>query len=121
MLDFRDFYITWPGHPRYQEDVIIQQDPTYVVIQKIEMCLFTNKGDYIGDVNLGCDLEYYLWQTTVSPEYIQGVIQQQFDTYIPELANFNYTLNVSLSEGTLQDMLIVDITINSVGVMAIFR
>lgn len=120
-LDSRDFYITWPGHPRYKEGEIIQQDPIMVVIQKIEMCLFTNKGDYIGDVEFGCDLEYYLWQTTVSPEYIKGVIEQQFAIHIPELVQFNYTLDVSLMEGTLQDILIVDISVNDVGVKAVFR
>lgn len=119
--DFRDFYITWPGHPRYKEGEIIQQDPVYVVIQKIEMCLFTNKGDYIGDVDLGADLEFYLWQTTVSPEFIKGIVQQQFTQYIPELTQFNYTLDVSMMEGTTQDILIIDITVNDVGVKAIFR
>jgi hypothetical protein len=120
-LDFRDFYITWLGHPRYKEDEIIQQDPIYVIVQKIEMCLFTNKGEFIGDIDFGCDLEFYLWQTTISPESIKNIIQDQFNLHIPELINYNYTLNVSLMEGTLQDILVVDITLNDIGIKAIFR
>lgn len=121
MKDLRNFYIFWPGHPRYMDSEIIQQDPVMVVIQKIEMCLFSNQGDFIGDINFGCNLEYLLWQTTVSTDFVKSTIQQQFTTYVPELAQFNYTLSVSMMEGTLQDIMIVDITINDVGVKAVFR
>ncbi len=120
MRDIRDFYITWVGHPRYQEGEIIVEDVLRVVINKIEMLLFTNKGEFIGDIDLGCDLEFYLWQTNVSTDYIKNVIQEQFDKYIPELANYNYTLNLDIMQGNIQDILVVDITLNDVNVKAIF-
>ncbi len=118
--DVRDFYITYPGHPRYKDGEIIVDDLIKVIINKIEMCLFTNKGEFIGDLSFGCDLPFYLWSTNVSADFIKGVIQEQFDTYIPELNNYAHTLEVSLMEGSIQDILVIDITINDVGVKAVF-
>ena len=120
LKDIRDFYITWAGHPKYNDEEIIDEDVIRLIINKIEMCLFTNKGEFIGDVNYGCDLPLYLWQTNVSVEFIRSVIQKQFDTYIPELRNYNSTLDVRITEGTLEDILIVDITINELSVNAVF-
>jgi hypothetical protein len=118
--DIRDFYITWAGHPRYKEGEIIVEDAVRLVINKIEMVLFTNKGEFIGDVNFGCDLPLYLWQTNVSVEFIKNVIQEQYDIYIPELRDFNTILDVQLVEGQLQDILVVNTVINEFRVNAIF-
>lgn len=120
MLDIRDFYITWDGHPKYKEGEIIVEDTVRLLINKIEMVLFTNKGEFIGDVNFGCDLPLYLWQTNVSVEFIRNIIQEQYDTYIPELRQFNTILDVQLVEGQLQDILVINTTINEFRVNAIF-
>ncbi len=53
MRDVRDFYITWPGHDSYNDNEIIQSDPINVIVQKMEMILFTDKGDFVGDPNFG--------------------------------------------------------------------
>jgi hypothetical protein len=121
MNDNRNFYITWQGHPRYKEDQILVEDPILNVIQKIELVLFTEKGSYIGDLDLGADLTFYIWNTTVSAEYIRSMIMQQFDKYIPELKAMNYTLNTYIMEGELMDILVVDITIEEYGLKAIFQ
>jgi hypothetical protein len=122
MNDNRNFYITWNGHPRYNEDQIIVEDPLQNILQKIEMTLFSNEGDYIGDLNFGCSLEFYIWNTTVSAEYIKGVIQSQFDKYIPELKNYNHTLDVYIMEGRdILDILVVEIFLEDYGVKAVFQ
>ena len=120
MLDIRDFYITWLGHPKYKEGEIIVEDTVRLIINKIEMVLFTNKGEFIGDVNFGCDLPLYLWETNVSVDFIRGVIQEQYDTYIPELREFNTVLDIQIVEGQLQDILVINTLINEFRVNAIF-
>jgi len=119
--DVRTFYINYPGHPNYKEGEIIVDDPIRAIINKIEMVLFTNQGDFIGDVNFGANLPFYLWQTNVSVEYIRQNIQQQFDIYIPELKQFNTFFNVEISEGDFQDILLIDVQIDDVQVKAVFR
>ena len=122
MADYRDFYILWVGHPNYNSDEIIVSDDISVITQKIELCLFTNQGECAGDINFGCNLVQLLWQTSVSTDYIKSTILNQFATYIPELINYNYTVNVTISEGSLQDILIVDITISdTTALRAVFR
>ena len=118
--DIRDFYITYQGHPSYNDTSIIVDTTLQVIVNKIEMVLFTNQGDFIGDVNFGANLSYYLWETNVSSDYIQGVIQQQFNTYIPELSTYNPIINLQMMEGTLSDILVVNITIQDVTIKAIF-
>jgi hypothetical protein len=120
MLDIRDFYITWEGHPRYKSDEIIVEDILRVIINKMEMILFSNKGDFIGDLDFGADLNFFLWQTNVSTDYIKSIIQQQFDKYIPELQNYSYTINLEMMEGTFADILIVNITLNNLNIQAVF-
>jgi hypothetical protein len=121
MNDNRNFYVTWQGHPRYKEGQIVVEDPIMNVIQKIELLLFTDKGSYIGDLDLGCDLSFYIWNTTVSAEYIQGVIEEQFNKYIPELSGMNHTLEAYIMEGELLDILVVDITIDDYAVRGVFQ
>lgn len=121
MRDSRSFYITYPGHPKYKEGEIVVDDPLRAIVNKIEMVLMTNKGEFIGDVNFGADLPLYLWQTRVSVDFIKSNIQEQFDIYIPELRQFNSTLDVEITEGTYQDILFVNVTINEVQVRAVFR
>ena len=44
-LDFTDFYIEYPGHPRFRDLQIIEDDVVRIILQKWEMILFTNKGE----------------------------------------------------------------------------
>jgi hypothetical protein len=120
MEDYRNFYITFPGHSKYKDDEIIVDSRVRSVVQKIEMTLFTNKGEFIADYDYGCDIEYYLWETNVPVEYIRSTIQTQFDKYIPELKEMNYTLEVYIQKGTLQDIMVIDIGIEDMKVMARF-
>jgi hypothetical protein len=120
-VDYRDFYIRWKGHPRFKEGEIVVEDPLSVIIQKIEMILFTKKGDFIGDLNFGADIEFLLWETKVSADFIKSQIIEQFNIYIPELNNVNYSLDVFVTEGSLRDILNINITINQEEIIAIFR
>jgi hypothetical protein len=121
-VDNRNFYITYNGHPRYKDDEFLIEDALLNVLQKIEMTLFSNQGDYIGDLNYGCSLELYIWETSVSAEYIKNVIIQQFSTYIPELASFNYTLDVYIMEGKdILDILVVEIVLEDYAIKAVFE
>jgi len=95
-FNFTDFYIGYPGHPFFRDLGLVEDDVIRVIIQKYEMILFTNKGDVFGEPDLGANLEELLFETRLSNEYIEGVIKVQIETYIPEIANINYTLSVTI-------------------------
>ena len=97
-FNFTDFYIGYPGHPRFRDPGVIEDDIIRVVIQKYEMLLFTNKGEVFGDLNFGMDLEELLFETKLSADSIEAMINSQITEYISEVANTNYTLTVSFFE-----------------------
>lgn len=96
--DFTDFYILYPGHPRFSDAKIIEDDLVSVIIQKWQMICFTNKGDLFGDPNFGGDLLFYLNETRLSEQVIQDELNQQILRYISELAGLSYSLKVSIFE-----------------------
>lgn len=97
-FNFTDFYIGYPGHPRFKDPGIIEDDIIRVIIQKYEMILFTNKGEVFGELDFGVNLEELLFETKLSAESIEAMINDQISKYISELSNTNYTLTVSFFE-----------------------
>lgn len=97
-VSFIDYYIGYPGHPRFKTPDIIEDDVIRVIIQKYEMILFTNKGDLLGDPNFGANLEELLHETRLSAEVIEGDIRAQIADYIPEIDSIEYDLKVEFFE-----------------------
>jgi hypothetical protein len=97
-FDFRDHYIGYKGHPRFIVNKIIEDDAIRVIIQKLEMVLFTNKGELLGKPDFGCDLEKILFETRIARTEVLQTIIQQINEYIPELSSINYGLDVQFSE-----------------------
>jgi hypothetical protein len=75
------------------------------------MLLYTNKGDVFGDPDFGTNLEYLLWSTNVPVEKIKNEIQTQINKYVSELNTYQYKLSVELFEGTVRDILFINVTI----------
>jgi hypothetical protein len=97
-VNFTDFYIGYPGHPRFKSVELIEDDVIRVIIQKYEMILFTNKGELFGDTNFGADLPSYLYETRLSAEVIEGDIRAQIADYIEEIDGIDYDLKVEFFE-----------------------
>lgn len=121
LKDVKDLVIRYDGHPKYISDKIIEDDEVEVIVQKLEMILFTNKGEVFGDLNLGANLEYYLWQTNVSEVNIKRIVEEQIEIYIPELIVIGYTLDLYLYEGDVRDILNLDFVIRGYNVEFIFE
>lgn len=97
-VNFIDFYIGYPGHPRFRDPGLIEDDVIRVIVQKYEMVIFTNKGDLLGDPNFGSNLPELLHQTRLSAEVIEGDIRAQIADYIPEIDEIDYDLKVEFFE-----------------------
>jgi hypothetical protein len=105
LKDVKDFVIRYPGHPKYDPNRIIEDDEVEVIVQKLEMLLFTTKGEVLGNLDMGINLEYYLWQTNVTTGNLKNLVQEQIDIYIPELNIIGYDFYLYLYEGTVRDIL----------------
>lgn len=97
-FDFSDFYIIYQGHPRFNDTQIIEDDLIRVIIQKWELMIFTNRGELFCDPEFGGDLPKYLHETRLSAETIEAELRQQVRTYIKELEDINYILQVNFYE-----------------------
>ena len=122
VFDFSDFYIRYPGHPSFTDLQLIQDDVVLVIVQKVEMILFTNKGELLGDPDFGADLQRLLFETKVSADFVKTEIVNQFNQYIPELSSISYDLDVTFSEHPVEyyDMLFIDFKIREHEVNAYF-
>lgn len=110
-INFTDFYIRYQGHPRYQPGEIIEDEVIAVIVQKIEMMLFTNKGEVLGYPNFGANLIELLHQTKVSGDYVRNQILEQISIYIPELFQTNYSIDVIFTQDPtkFQDIMFINI------------
>jgi phage baseplate assembly protein W len=122
LFDFTDFYIKYKEHPKFNSTSLIEDDIVRVIVQKIEMILFTNKGEVIGDPNFGGDLIEYLHNTNVSAENVKEKLIEQIDEYIPELQIIGYELTLEFSQHPTEysDILVINITIKEYEINAYF-
>jgi hypothetical protein len=112
-INFTDFYIIGSDDPSYVQFELIEDEPIGVIIQKYKMILFTNKGEVLGDPNFGCNLLELLYETRVSESYVKSIIEDQIATYIPELLNANYSLNIVFVQdpNNYQDIMFVNLKV----------
>ena len=112
-VNFIDFYIGYPGHPRFKNLELIEDDIVRVIIQKYEMVIFTNKGELLGDPNFGAGLTELLHETRISAESVEADIRAQIADYIPELEGIDYDLTIEFVEDpeNFQEVMLVNFTV----------
>ena len=122
MRNILDFYILYPGHPRYESANLIEDDLIRIVVQKYEMIIFTIKGDVLGDPNFGASLEELLNTTLLSGIAVEESIKSQIDTYIPELEGRKYKLRVEFIEDPtdFRELMVVYFELADYEVLSIF-
>ena len=111
--DNNDFYIKYADYPGFIENKVYVSDPLDVVLNKIEMILFTNKGEVLGDPDFGADLERYVFNTKVNEVVLRQIIEAQFNTYIPELTANSYNIDITFMQDGVkyQDMALIVINV----------
>jgi len=119
-MEFKSFYIKYPGHPGYNSKKLVEDEVTGILVNKVEMILFTNKGEVYGQPTLGADLYNYLHKTSVSSDFVKSEIEEQIKEFIPELTNLMYKLDVTILPGTVQDLMLINFELNGITVDAIF-
>jgi hypothetical protein len=119
--DFKDFFIKSESSKRYTVNKMIESDIINVIVQKLELLLFTRTGEVYGKTSFGLDLEYYLWQTDISTKDLRDLISTQIHTYIPELETIGFVMNLNIYDGDVRDILILDFIIKGYNVEFIIK
>lgn len=121
-FNYTDFYIRYKGHPTYVPKEIIEDEIVRIIVMKVETIFFTNKGDLFGDPEFGGDLEKLLFETRVSADFVKKQLVQQINTYVNEISDLSYTLDVTFQKDpeNYQDMMFIDFKIKDVEINAYF-
>jgi transposase len=121
--NIQDFTIRWNGHQKYKSGKIIENEIVEVIVQKLEMILFTNKDEIFGQdsIGFGANLEKYLWGTKVSGDLIKNIIVKQITCWAQELVIIGYELNIDIFEGTYRDIMQINFIINGYNIGFIFQ
>lgn len=112
-LDFTDFYILYEGVPKYNSAELVEDDVIRVIIQKYQMILLTIKGEILGEPDFGANLDELLFETTVSEQFVKETIEDQLNTYVPEILGVSYDLKVIFVQDpyNYQEMMFINLTI----------
>lgn len=122
-FNFNDFYVLYPGHPDYSSSELMEDDVSKVIIQKYHMLIFTNKGDVMGQLDFGANLQELLHETKFSSTDVERDLKEQISKYIPELDSLEYTLSVNFypHPDTFEDFMVIDLSFKGFMVSAIIQ
>jgi hypothetical protein len=118
-FNYVDFYVIYKGNPYYENDKVLEDDLVKIIVQKYYTILLTNKGEVLGEPNLGANLEQLLFETTLDEENVKKIIVEQLDQYIPEIFNTSFGLEVVFVEDpyNYQEIMFINLTLNDLDVV----
>jgi hypothetical protein len=115
-----DIYLRIPTDPNYDPTQIDGDDMFQQFLQLIEMLLTTKKGEVLGNPDLGCNLEQFLWNDQITSSSVKREIMTQILSYGSDYGNsIPYDVEVNFISGEITDSILVDIFINDEKVLGI--
>jgi hypothetical protein len=92
-------------------DLFIGSDIDYI-IQQIDILFETDECEVFGSENYGTDFRKYLWDLKISNSQISSYVHDKISNAV-DLKNYVLTVNTSIMEGTLNDIILVSIYLSS--------
>ena len=113
-VDYIDFYILDPNYVKFNDAELVEDNLIRLIIQKYQVLIFTSNGDVMGDFNLGTNLVELLFETRLSGESVQQLLDSQIRTYIPEIVETPYKLIVEFQQDPFnyQDVMFISLEID---------
>jgi hypothetical protein len=115
-----DIYLRLPQDPNYNANFLEVEDDISNFVQMIEMCLTTIPGEVLGEPELGCNLEGYLWNPYITVGTIKNDIMSQVRRFCTNSQlGIPFNVNVNFIKGNISDSILVDIEIDGRSVLGI--
>lgn len=108
-----EFYIKNIEDPGFDPNSLQTDEELSILLTQIETCLFTRKGDVLGDTDFGANLEDYVYSLQYNDTMLTNVINDQFNRYIPLAKKYNTRVSVDFLEKEEINVAFVDITIDN--------
>ena len=109
----KEIYAIPNGEKRYKDNVVELSNELDVIIQQIDLLLFTNKGDVLLMPEFGCDLGRYLFETSFNESAIKSIIMEQIHNYIYLKGTYSVDVDISFIKWDFNVAMVVDLTINN--------
>ena len=94
---------------KYSDALYIDNDVDFV-LQQIDMLFDTDSNEVLGDPNFGTNYERYLYNLNIGNSSIEQKIYN--DIMNLDLRGFNVSVDVHIVEGTIHDIVFVDIILH---------
>jgi len=107
-----EIYCKNPRDPQYVYQQLETSNPIEALLTKLRMIMFTNRGEILGEPDLGLDLEYHLFELNFNSFQLQQNFLGQVAKYVPEAQYYKVDLQVSFVPGTVRDIAYIDIYID---------
>lgn len=108
----REIYLKDEEDSTFKRNKLEEISDKEILLNKIKMILFTNKGDVLGEPNLGMDLESYLFEKNVPTSFIEDKFYDQLNYYVRDNSEYTITIQVALVDLTVEKMLNITIKLN---------
>ena len=107
-----DLYTRIDGDPGFNPGQLEIDDEVVILLNQIEMLLFTRQGDVLGAETMGVNIEDMIFSLTVSAGVIETAIYNQIRHYCQLANKFQVDIDVRFFKGTERDIGVVDILID---------
>lgn len=98
---------------KYSPNYIEFSDKLEALLSKLRMILYTNRGEVLGEPELGMDLENYLFEPGLNENIIKERFYAQLAKYIPEHIEYNIDCSISTQTNGVINTSYLYITINN--------
>ena len=105
-------YLKVEGDPQFTPGLLEVNDEVEILLNQIEMLLFTRQGDVLGEEFLGSNIEDLIYSTKASGGLIETAIYNQIQRYCALARTYKTEVNVRFFEGAERDIAVVDIIVN---------
>lgn len=107
-----DFYLKVDGDPDFEPRLLEIDDDLEMLLNQIEMILFTRQGDILGEDSFGSNIEDLVYSSRSSARLIETSIYNQVSAYCPLARNYKTEVDIRFFEGAERDIAVIDIVIN---------
>jgi len=114
-----DIYIKNSGDPNFNPRALESQDDIDILIEQINMLLYTEKTEVLGEHQMGSGLEGLIYEFNLTAGQIERTLEEQIEKYIPMSSNYNIEVKCQFYKGTVRDIATLDVLINSTPVTGV--
>ena len=115
----REIYFRDITDLKFSPDYMEISDKIEALLSKIRMLLYTNRGEVLGEPDLGMDLESYLFEPGLNESVLRDRFYAQLAKYVPEHVDYSIDCSFDTQSDGFSNTAFMYILINNEKVLGI--